>query len=102
MVAETVRSSIVVSPSCAAPVIDADHNLRSPHPCGAPAPAGLGELADNGGQTRTVLPVATSPAVDAIPWESCLGYTADQRSEPRVEGQPCDIGAVQSPATGMT
>ena len=95
VVASTVRTSIVVSPSCGTPVIDADHNLRSPFPCGAPAPSGLGELGDNGGQTRTVLPVATSLAVDAIPWESCLGYTADQRSEPRVEGQPCDIGAVE-------
>ena len=101
VVATTVRSSIVVSTSCGEPAIDADHNLRSPDPCGTPASAWLGALADNGGPTRTALPVAASPGVDAIAWADCLGYTADQRGEPRVEGQPCDIGAVErQPADG--
>ena len=95
VVATTVQSSIVVSPSCGEPAIDADHNLRSPDPCGTPASPWLGALADNGGPTRTALPAATSPGVDAIAWADCLGYTTDQRGEPRVEGQPCDIGAVE-------
>jgi hypothetical protein len=95
VVATTVRSSIVVSPSCGEPAIDADHNLRSPEPCGTPATSWLGALADIGGPTRTALPAATSLGVDAIAWADCLGYTADQRGEPRVEGQPCDIGAVE-------
>ena len=73
VVAATVRSSIVVSPSCGTPVIDADHNLRSPFPCGAAAPSGLGELADNGGLTRTVLPVATSLAGRCHPVGELLG-----------------------------
>jgi hypothetical protein len=92
---DTVRNSIVVSLACAAPVIDADHNLRSPDPCGTPAPSWLGALADNGGPTRTALPASTSLGVDAIAWADCLGYSLDQRGEPRVEGQPCDIGAVE-------
>jgi hypothetical protein len=95
VVATTVRNSIVVSTSCGEPSIDAGHNLRSPNPCGTPASSGLGALADNGGPTRTALPAATSLAVDAIPWADCMGYSLDQRGEPRVEGQPCDIGAVE-------
>lgn len=95
VVVTTVQNSIVVSPSCGDPVIDADRNLRSPEPCGTPAPTGLGVLGDHGGPTRTVLPEATSPAIDAIAWEDCLGTTIDQRGEPRSEGQPCDIGAVE-------
>jgi len=95
VLATTVRSSIVVSTSCGEPVIDADHNLRSPDPCGTAAPSWLGPLADNGGPTRTALPAATSLAVDAIGWADCLGATSDQRGEPRVAGQPCDIGAVE-------
>lgn len=97
--AATVQNSIVVSPSCGAPVIDANHNLRSPSPCGTPAPAGLGDLKDNGGPTRTILPGPTSTAVDAIAWEDCLGLTVDQRGEPRSEGQSCDIGAVERKPT---
>jgi hypothetical protein len=99
VVAGSVQSSIVVSGSCGEPVIDADHNLRSPVPCGTPAPSWLGPLADNGGPTRTVLPTATSLGVDAIAWADCLGFTADQRGEPRVEGQACDIGAVERQPT---
>jgi hypothetical protein len=99
VVAGSVRNSIVVSPSCGEPAIDADHNLRSPVPCGTPAAPWLGALADNGGPTRTALPAATSLGVDAITWADCLGYTADQRGEPRVEGQPCDIGAVERQPT---
>jgi len=101
VVAGSIRSSIVASTSCGAPLVDADHNLRSPASCGVAVPGLFGPLTANGGPTRTRVPAVTSGAVDAIPWSECLGYTADQRGTPRVAGQPCDIGAVErQPADG--
>jgi hypothetical protein len=60
----------------------------------------LGPLADNGGHTRTLLPQAGSPLVDAIPIASCqsdgaAGITTDQRGVGRPQGAGCDIGAVE-------
>lgn len=59
----------------------------------------LGPLADNGGPTRTLLPDASSPLVDAIPpgtIELCDGaISVDQRGVPRPRGEGCDIGAVE-------
>jgi hypothetical protein len=62
----------------------------------------LGALAANGGPTRTLLPVDSSPLVDAIPNASCgmglaTGISTDQRGFPR-PGEPtapCDVGAVE-------
>ncbi|MBN2043743.1 MAG: hypothetical protein JW757_01885 [Anaerolineales bacterium] len=56
----------------------------------------LGPLVDNGGSTLTHRLLPGSPAIDAIPSESCVVDT-DQRGEPRLT--PCDIGAyeVQKP-----
>jgi hypothetical protein len=51
----------------------------------------LGELGDNGGETETMLPGSSSPAVG-------LGTgcpETDQRGEPR--GEPCTAGAVEVP-----
>jgi len=61
---------------------------------------GLGALADNGGPTQTMLPVAGSPLIDAIPAGSCqadgaTGITTDQRGLPRPSLNGCDIGAVE-------
>jgi hypothetical protein len=60
----------------------------------------LGPLADNGGPTRTLLPEAGSPLVDAIPTTSCqtdgaAGITRDQRGVTRPQGPGCDVGAVE-------
>jgi predicted outer membrane repeat protein len=59
----------------------------------------LGPLANNGGPTLTLLPSASSPAVDAIPNgtnECGVLLTVDQRGAPRpIQGQ-CDIGAVEA------
>jgi hypothetical protein len=60
----------------------------------------LGPLADNGGPTRTLLPQAGSPLIDAIPIASCesdgaAGITTDQRGVGRPQGAGCDIGAVE-------
>jgi hypothetical protein len=56
----------------------------------------LGPLADNGGLTLTHSLLSGSPAIDAVPAESC-SLENDQRGEPRLA--PCDIGAfeVQAP-----
>jgi chitodextrinase len=51
----------------------------------------LGPLADNGGQTLTMLPATDSPAVDA----GTTSLTADQRGEPRPAGGGPDLGSVE-------
>jgi hypothetical protein len=55
----------------------------------------LGPLADNGGRTRTHLPIAGSRVIDRGNNEA--GLTTDQRGEgfPRVKGGRADIGAVE-------
>jgi CSLREA domain-containing protein len=62
----------------------------------------LGALADWGGPTKTHLPAATSPAVNAIT-VGCPPPNTDQRGETRTA--PCDIGAVErqpgDPALGL-
>ena len=60
-------------------------------------PAGL---ADNGGPTKTVALLPTSPAVDAIPAADCTDLddeivAADQRGVLRPQGSGCDIGAYE-------
>jgi predicted outer membrane repeat protein len=51
----------------------------------------LGPLADNGGPTRTHLPLTGSPAIDLAP--ACLA--TDQRGFVRPAGAACDSGAVE-------
>jgi hypothetical protein len=103
-----------VSPDCGfageAPSIDSyGHNLiGSPGACVFRAllerpdfsgPAGLGALADNGGPTRSLLPLAGSTALgNGAPDEPSDAFTAacthrDQRGTLRASN--CDIGAVQ-------
>lgn len=60
----------------------------------------LGNLADNGGPTQTMLPGIGSTAINAV---ACLAsVTADQRGMPRPDpagaglATPCDIGAVET------
>jgi len=62
----------------------------------------LGVLTDNGGETETMLPQSSSPAIDAIPTSECVNLmgasiTVDQRGEtrPAPSGGNCDIGAVE-------
>jgi hypothetical protein len=56
----------------------------------------LGELADNGGPTKTHALEAGSESIDKIPPEDCEVET-DQRGEPRPEtgGTMCDVGAFE-------
>ncbi|GAB4171890.1 MAG: hypothetical protein Kow0020_06780 [Wenzhouxiangellaceae bacterium] len=58
----------------------------------------LGPLADNGGPTRTHLPQAGSPVIDAVPAAQigCGGpIVNDQRGQPRPVDGGCDIGSVE-------
>jgi hypothetical protein len=77
-------------------------------------PAGLDPrgLQDNGGPTQTVALLASSPAVDAIPVNSCIDttqfpptpLTTDQRGVYRPQGSGCDIGSYelqQIPVSGI-
>lgn len=53
----------------------------------------LGPLADNGGSTLTHMLLPSSPALDA---GQCIdGLTTDQRGLPRLQGNACDIGALE-------
>lgn len=58
----------------------------------------LAALANNGGPTRTMLPQAGSPAIDAANDGVCFGSlvnSIDQRNVMRPQGPHCDIGAVE-------
>ncbi len=62
--------------------------------------ANLGTLGNNGGPTQTIPLLSGSPAIDAIPSNSCTDafgnlVTADQRGIPRPQGKGCDIGAFE-------
>lgn len=57
-------------------------------------------LASNGGLTKTIAPLGSSPAIDVIPVSSCVdtngnAVTTDQRGTARPQGPQCDIGAVE-------
>ncbi|MCC5952220.1 MAG: S-layer homology domain-containing protein [Acidimicrobiia bacterium] len=106
----TVATSILggVGPVChgGQHITSAGYNLSSDDTCGLDQPTDLvdtdphlGPLDDHGGPTPTMVPAATSPAVDAIPAgtpELCDNTTpADQRGVARPQGAGCDIGAVE-------
>ena len=60
----------------------------------------LGELADNGGPTRTHALAEGSVAIDQIPAANCVdadgeALTTDQRGEARPGGTMCDVGAFE-------
>ena len=103
----TTSGSVIDNPvGCiGAGLVSGGHNLVWPVPCGLTsatdqvAPSLLEPLADNGGPTRTQLPYANSPAIDAIPVGTpglCDATTSDdQRGEARPVGVGCDLGAVE-------
>lgn len=64
-------------------------------------------LEDNGGDFQTIGLQASSPAVDAIPYASCLdedeeGMTQDQRGYTRSDAENCDIGPYELDQTAPT
>jgi parallel beta-helix repeat protein len=89
--------------SVSIPSTDQGYNFSDDDTCGFTASTSnvrtpndpvLGPLADNGGPTQTLLPLATSPLLDAIPPATC-GAVVDQRGVTRPQGTGCDIGAVE-------
>jgi hypothetical protein len=92
------------STSGSATIVSLGYNLENEADCGfkstgdlqATAPDfGSTEPQNNGGNTDTLAPSPTSPAVDAIPtsFSFCDGF--DQRDIARPQGAGCDIGAVE-------
>ncbi len=59
----------------------------------------LAALADNGGRTKTMLPLPGSPAINA---GGSTTLTVDQRGLARVVGAAVDIGAVEAQSTIVT
>jgi hypothetical protein len=58
----------------------------------------FGPLKNNGGPTRTHMPLRGSPVINAAPIDEDCPAT-DQRGKPRPLGKGCDIGAVESNGT---
>lgn len=58
--------------------------------------ANLAALAFNGGQTKTMLPQAGSPAIDSGSNLAAAGITSDQRGSARIQNNIVDIGAVET------
>jgi hypothetical protein len=104
----TVTNSIIATSgvsNCSGAVTSAGYNLSSDLSCGFTAvgdaqgvDAKLGPFTNNGGMTKTLLPLAGSPAIDAGK-PGCVG--TDQRGKARpVDGDgngsvACDKGAVE-------
>lgn len=64
----------------------------------------LGGLTENGGETLTHLPFASSPLVNSVPFSEC-NINRDQRGDVRPQGSGCDRGAVELgefPAANVT
>ena len=86
-------------------IVSLGYNLETESDCGFQSTGDLqntftsfnfaGELEDNGGNTNTLAPEATSPSVDAIPTSQSLCSGVDQRGIARPQGVACDMGAVE-------
>lgn len=78
-------SNIIESDACGTYATNVDPNL--------------GDLADNGGDTLTHLPLSGSPAIDGGNADDCTTYaiTTDQRGEAR--DASCDVGSVEVQAS---
>ena len=104
----TLKNTIVAnSPSggnCSVTVTDGGHNLDSDGSCGFGTANNslpgfdpkLGDLADNGGPTKTHALLAGSPAIDK---GNPFGATTDQRGVSRPQGAASDIGAFEVEST---
>ncbi len=54
----------------------------------------LDDLTNNGGETKTMLPLAGAPVIDAVPSQACWS-AGDQRDVHRPQGSGCDAGAAE-------
>ena len=110
----TISQSIVANPGSAtncttgnsvtggtATMTDGGYNLDSGTSCGFTINAVnnadplLGRLQWNGGPTQTLVPDASSPAVNRIPTGQANCPGSDQRGAPRPQGGSCDIGSTE-------
>ena len=111
-----MSSGGLVPPSnCFGTIIDAGYNISDDSSCGFSATGSLNStdpkldpagLNNNGGPTQTIALVVGSPAIDAIPLDSCTDQagnplTTDQRgfARPDAGEDICDIGAYESQET---
>jgi hypothetical protein len=118
-----VRNSILASPTQGAggacygfspgAFVSLGYNIADDATCGLSGTGDLnstdpmlGPLSNNGGPTRTHLPLTGSPALNAVPLSACvlpgIPATADQRGISRPQGAACDIGAVDSDGSDLT
>ena len=109
--------------SCAAHGIwkDGGYNAGSDRSCflggtgdvnaGSSSALKLGPLADNGGPTQTIMPLAGSPVIAAIPASTTVTLgggqvqlcpRTDQRGVKSADGANCTIGAVEVPTITIT
>jgi hypothetical protein len=113
----SLKSTILAGSSggnCSGTINDAGYNISDDATCGfvKTGSANNGDgvnpllstagLANNGGPTQTIALLSGSPAIDAIPLDSCLDQvgnqlTTDQRGFPRPDAGEgvCDIGAYE-------
>ena len=96
----TILAGSLNSNNCTGAVVSKGGNLSSDTSCTLAAASDqqnanprLGPLADNGGATRTHLPGAGSPAIDAARGTECP--LVDQRGVARPQGSFCDVGSVE-------
>ena len=92
------------STSGPARIVSLGYNLENEADCGFKSTGDLqntdpdfssAEPKNNGGNTDTLAPSPTSPAVDAIPTSFPFCDGTDQRDLARPQGAGCDIGAVE-------
>ncbi|MGH9169747.1 MAG: choice-of-anchor Q domain-containing protein [Acidimicrobiales bacterium] len=91
---------------CEGTIVSGGHNLASDTSCHLTGAgdlgntrAQLGALSSNGGHTKTMLPAASSPLVNAASDTDCKAVPTDQRGVKRPQGPHCDIGAVEVVST---
>jgi hypothetical protein len=101
-------------PACVGTVTEGGYNLDSDGSCHLSAAKGshshanaaLGQLANNGGPTKTVIPGFASAARGAIPFGAagCVTGAKDQRALPRRSpaAGKCDIGSVEAAVVNPT
>src|SRR5437763_9758288 len=94
----TIIADVSSGQDCDAAVASSDHSLQSgPAGCGLDRTGNpkLAALANNGGPTQTMQPLAGSAAIDAGHSTKCLA--TDQRGFPRPDNgeSTCDIGAFE-------
>ena len=98
--ATVIQNTIVAANSgnnCFGTPVDGGHNITFP---GATCPGKVADpllrpLADNGGPTQTIAPLAASPAVDVVPKSGAGCLATDQRGVQRPQGPACDSGAFE-------